>query len=218
MCKDRWNYCKIKPLDVRNDYRNTKIKPLEDWYTNLKQDWNNGINHMLISDIEPSSVILCQTMNWRRLKCYTTTSSHKALCRLPTTFNRRRCCSRTWLHVPYETSRRQQWRQVIGLGFCHRSDGRHGFEKNISSCTVSYTALPLKTDLHFQPTLLDLQNFQQTSIQLVFVSPQIVQNVVTLTHFFFKMCHTLETRLNTQIPIHMFSVDLYKGQVSLASR
>ena len=25
--------------------------------------------------------------------------------------------------------------------------------KNISSCTVSYTALPMKTDLHFQPTL-----------------------------------------------------------------
>ena len=25
--------------------------------------------------------------------------------------------------------------------------------KNISSCTVSYTPLPKKTDLHFQPTL-----------------------------------------------------------------
>ena len=25
--------------------------------------------------------------------------------------------------------------------------------KNISSCTVSYTALPVKIDLHFQPTL-----------------------------------------------------------------
>ena len=41
----------------------------------------------------------------------------------------------------------------IMLRFCHRYDGRHGFEKNISSCTVSYTALPMKTDLHFQPTL-----------------------------------------------------------------
>ena len=39
------------------------------------------------------------------------------------------------------------------LRFCHRSDGRHGFEKNISSCTVSYTALLMKTDLRFQPTL-----------------------------------------------------------------
>ena len=35
---------------------------------------------------------------------------------------------------------------------------------------------------------------------------------------FFKMCHTLRTRLYTQIPMHMSSVDLYKGQVSLASR
>ena len=32
-------------------------------------------------------------------------------------------------------------------------------EKNILSCTVSYTALPMKTDLHFQPTLSKLQNF-----------------------------------------------------------
>ena len=39
------------------------------------------------------------------------------------------------------------------LRFCHRSDGRYGFEKNISRCTVSYTALPLKTDMHFQLTL-----------------------------------------------------------------
>ena len=35
------------------------------------------------------------------------------------------------------------------LRFCHRSDGRHGFEKNISSCTVSYTALPMKIDYPF---------------------------------------------------------------------
>ena len=83
---------------------------------------------------------------------------------------------------------------------------------------MSYTALPIKTDLHFQPTLSKLQNFQQTSIQLFFVSPQIVQNVVTLTHFFFQNVTQVKTRLNTQIPIHMSSVDLYKGQVSLASR
>ena len=31
--------------------------------------------------------------------------------------------------------------------------------KNISSFTVSYTALPMKTDLHFQPTLPYLQHF-----------------------------------------------------------
>ena len=39
------------------------------------------------------------------------------------------------------------------LRFCHRSDGRYGFEKNISCCTVSYTVLPMKSDLHFQPIL-----------------------------------------------------------------
>ena len=36
--------------------------------------------------------------------------------------------------------------------------------ENISRCTVSYIALPMKTDLHFQPTLSYLHNFQQTSI------------------------------------------------------
>ena len=56
--------------------------------------------------------------------------------------------------------------------------------KNISSYTMSYTAFPMKTDLHFQPTRAQLENVQQTSIQLFFVSPQIVQNVVALTHFF----------------------------------
>ena len=59
------------------------------------------------------------------------------------------------------------------------SEGRLGFEKNIPSCAVSYTALPMKTDLHFQPTLSELQNFQQTLIQLFFVSQQMVQNVIT---------------------------------------
>ena len=42
---------------------------------------------------------------------------------------------------------------LFPLRFCHRYDGRYGFEKNILSSTVSYTALPLKTDLHCQPTL-----------------------------------------------------------------
>ena len=67
------------------------------------------------------------------------------------------------------------------LRFCHRSAGRHGFEKNISSCTVSYTALAMKTDLHFQPTLSKLQNFQQTSIQLIFVFLKTLRDCVALT-------------------------------------
>ena len=62
--------------------------------------------------------------------------------------------------------------------------------KNISRCTVSYTALPMKTDLHFQPTLSKLQNFQQTSIEIFFVSSQFVQNVVALTHFISTSCAT----------------------------
>ena len=70
---------------------------------------------------------------------------------------------------------------VSYLRFCHMSDGRHGFEKNSSSCTVSYTALPMKTDLHFQPTLSKLQNFQQTSIQLFFVFLKTLRNCVALT-------------------------------------
>ena len=69
--------------------------------------------------------------------------------------------------------------------------------------TQSYTALPMKTDFHFQPILQ--HNFKQTSIQLFFVSPQSVHNVVALTHFF------------QHVP-HMSLVDLYKGQVSLTSR
>ena len=71
--------------------------------------------------------------------------------------------------------------QLILLRFCHRSDGRHGFEKNISSSTVSYTALPMKTDLHFQQTLSKLHNFQQTSIQLFFVFMKTLRNCVALT-------------------------------------
>ena len=65
--------------------------------------------------------------------------------------------------------------------------------KNISSCTVSYKALPIKTDLHYQPTLSWLQNFQQTSVQLFFVSPQIAQNAVALTHFFQHVPHIENT-------------------------
>ena len=70
---------------------------------------------------------------------------------------------------------------VKSLRFCHMSDGRHGFEKNSSSCTVSYTALPMKTDLYFQPTLSTLQNVQQTSIQLFFVFLKTLRNCVALT-------------------------------------
>ena len=54
----------------------------------------------------------------------------------------------------------------------------------------------MKTDLHFQPTLSKLQNFQKTSIQIFFVYSQIFQNVVALTHFFEHGPH-VENILNT---------------------
>ena len=48
--------------------------------------------------------------------------------------------------------------------------------KNISSCTVSYTALPMNTDLHFPSTLSQLQNFQQTLITLPFLFQKTLRN------------------------------------------
>ena len=69
--------------------------------------------------------------------------------------------------------------------------------KNISNCIVSYTALPMKTDLHNQTLVVQRQKYPNTFLLVFVVSPQIVQNVVALTHFFFNMCHTLKTRLNT---------------------
>ena len=56
--------------------------------------------------------------------------------------------------------------------------------KIISSCTVPYTAFPLKTDLPFQPTLSQLQYFQQTSLQLFFVFLKTLLNFVELTELF----------------------------------
>ena len=76
--------------------------------------------------------------------------------------------------------------------------------KNISICTVSYTALPLKTDLHCQLTLPKLQIFQHTSIQPFFVSPQIVQHVVALTHCFQPVSHIENTFKYININAHVF--------------
>ena len=51
----------------------------------------------------------------------------------------------------------------------------------------------MKTDLHFQPTKSKLKTFQHNSIQLFFVSPEIVQNVVALTYFFQHVPHVENT-------------------------
>ena len=56
--------------------------------------------------------------------------------------------------------------------------------KNISNYTVSYTALPMETDLHNQALVVQLQKYTKYFPSSLSVSPKIVQNVVALTHFF----------------------------------
>ena len=76
--------------------------------------------------------------------------------------------------------------------FSRRSDGRYGFEKYFKL----YCALPMKTDLHFQPTLTQLE----TSNRLQFNSslfPHKLFKMFLHWHTFFNMCHTCKTRLNT---------------------
>ena len=48
--------------------------------------------------------------------------------------------------------KKQQQQTNNQTGFSRRADERYG-SKNISSCTVSYTSLLMKTDLYFQPVL-----------------------------------------------------------------
>ena len=106
----------------------------------------------------------------------------------------------------------------LALRFCHRSDGRYGFEKNISNCTVSYTALPMKNDLHFSTNTVLSTKFPTDFNSTLLCFPTNCWKCCYIDTLFFNMCHTLKTRLNTQIPMLMCFVDLYKGQVSLASR
>ena len=56
--------------------------------------------------------------------------------------------------------------------------------KNILNCTVSYTALPRKTDLHFQLTLSLVTKFPTDFNSSLLCFPTIVQNVVALTYIF----------------------------------
>ena len=61
--------------------------------------------------------------------------------------------------------------------------------KNISNCTVSHKALPMKTDLHNQTLVVQIQKYPNTFLLVFFVFPQIVRNVVALTHFFQHVPH-----------------------------
>ena len=55
---------------------------------------------------------------------------------------------------------------------------------NKSNWTVHYTAFVGKIDLRNQTIVVQIQKYQNTFLLVFFVSPQIVQNVVALTHFF----------------------------------
>ena len=81
----------------------------------------------------------------------------------------------------------------------------------------TYIVLVGNIDLHNQTLVVQLQKYPNTFLLVFFVSPQIIQNGVALT-LFFQHLPRIETRLNTNIPMHMSSVGLYKEQASLASR
>ena len=57
------------------------------------------------------------------------------------------------------------------------------------------------------------KNFQQISIQLVFVFLKTIRNCVALTHFS-KMCRTIKRLLSTYRPIHIPSMGHNRGQDS----
>ena len=62
--------------------------------------------------------------------------------------------------------------------------------------SVSYTVFVGTIDLQNETLLIQLQKYPITFILAFFVSQQIIQIVVALTHFF-NVYHTLKTRLNT---------------------
>ena len=62
-----------------------------------------------------------------------------------------------------------------------------------SNLTVPYTVLVGKIDLHKQPLVVQLQKYPNTFLLVFFVSPQIVQNVVSLAHFFQHVPHVENT-------------------------
>ena len=57
-----------------------------------------------------------------------------------------------------------------------------------------FSALPLETDLYFQPTLtIKLQNFQQTSIHLLFDFLKTLRNCVSLIQLFLRCAYVKTT-------------------------
>ena len=80
--------------------------------------------------------------------------------------------------------------------------------KNISNCTVSYTALQMKTVLHNQTLVVQLQKYHNTFLLVVFISPQIVQNVDALTHFFQHVLHVENTFKCINTYVHVFCLSV----------
>ena len=104
------------------------------------------------------------------------------------------------------------------LRFWHRSDGRHCFGIKYFKlyCVLQSSANENWFELSTNTVLTTKFLIYFNSTLLCF--PTNCSKCCYIDTLFFQNCHTLKTRLNTQIPIHMSSVDLYKGQVSLASR
>ena len=84
--------------------------------------------------------------------------------------------------------------------------------KNILSCNVSYTALPMKTELHFKPRLSLLQNCQQTSFHFFFVLKKLFETVLHLHYFSQDVPHVQKT-FSAYKPMHMSSMGHNRGQV-----
>ena len=86
-------------------------------------------------------------------------------------------------------------------------------KKHKSIWTVPYTVLVGNIGWHNQTSEVQLQKYPTTVFIVVFVYPQFVLNVATLSHFF-KMCYTMKKRYNRTINMHMSSLVIYEGQVS----
>ena len=84
--------------------------------------------------------------------------------------------------------------------------------KNISTCCVSYIALPMKTDLQLSPTTILATKFPTdfNSTLLCLSENSSELNYIT----FSKMCRTFKRGLRTQRPIHISSMGNNRGHIS----
>ena len=74
---------------------------------------------------------------------------------------------------------------------------------------MSYAVIVGKINLHNQTLVAQLQKYPNTFILVFFVFPQIVQNVVALTHYFFQHVPNVENTfkyINTYAYVFCMSV------------